>query len=431
MKKERERILGNNSSRNNRDDDWQHNRHHRMAALTRQDYAEWVARDGGRVDIRYNLNEHPYNCGGLIYNSIVFPFVKALLNGVSSNGSSNDDDDNNSNSNAEDEEEEEPVQLLYAGVMWGMPVVGDGNKNKNNNNNNGSGDPSSLRCHQHHQKWHADGGHLFSEGQLPVGLTLPPHCINVFYPLVDLTENNGPTEFRIGSHRRKGKDATTNDGSTKGGIVEFPLLCPAGGAVIFDYRIQHRGRANLVVPDPSSSSTNNTKTGVGAAKGPATTENARPVLYLAYAKTYFKDHGNTRSGRRLVPNGDSSPWTTRTLSGRVVPYGKGFENYASAGDQPNKDGNNTDTELSSKTNGNGNLIGNETANVNANDFVGERWIMFQMTLELPDGKSEILRVHKGDVAVEVAQQFCFKHGIQDDFVSILTQTIQTQMDQCC
>ena len=58
-------------------------------------------------------------------------------------------------------------------------------------------------------------------------------------------------------------------------------------------------------------------------------------------------------------------------------------------------------------------------------------MLFQMTVELPNNKSEIIRVHKGDIAVEVSQQFCYKHSLSDDFISILTQTIQQQMNECC
>jgi hypothetical protein len=396
MEQEREQLLHNN----NNDDDDHHNRHHRMVALTRQDYSEWVARDGGRVDVRYGLNGYPYNCGGLIYNSIVFPLVKALLNGEDSIDT------------------EEPLQLLYAGVMWGMPT-GETQQNDDNNDNS--------PCCDHHQKWHADGGHLFSPHQLPEGLTLPPHCINVFYPLVDLTKENGPTEFRIGSHLR---DSSENKNTESD--VEFPLLCPAGSAVLFDYRIQHRGRANLlkaaVPPSPSVASRE--------IEPLSNIDNARPVLYLAYAKTYFKDHGNTRSGRRLVQGGNASLWATRTLEGRPVPYGKGFEDYSLEGDDDNNGErknkndkiNAQDIDQAAKTRVISEAKSTTAAN---NDGVGERWILFQLTLELPDGKSEILRVHNGDVAVEVAQQFCFKHGLQDDFVSVLAQMIQRQMDGCC
>lgn len=406
MEKERERLFSSSSNGDETNNN-ENNRHHRVAALTRQDYAEWVARDGGRVDIRYGLNKYPYNCGGLIYNSIVFPLVKALLNGVNS---------------LDTETTNEPVQLLYVGVMWGMPV-GGGIKSED----------SDSGCH--HQNWHADGGHLFSPDQLPQGLTLPPHCINVFYPLVDLKKHNGPTEFRIGSHRREQPASSTCED------VEFPLVCPAGSAILFDYRIQHRGRANLLEAEAPSSADNDSNN--NSSSSSVMVDRARPVLYLAYAKTYFKDHGNTRSGRRLVPIGNDSVWTTRTLEGHPVPYGRGFDDCGLRED-PNKGGaanerqdddssvqdkvtapNSTTATAAQKGD---NSEATPTAIADNKNGVGERWILFQMTLELPNGKSEALRVHKGDVAVEVAQQFCFKHGLQDDFVAVLAQTIQQQMD---
>jgi ectoine hydroxylase-related dioxygenase (phytanoyl-CoA dioxygenase family) len=42
------------------------------------------------------------------------------------------------------------------------------------------------------QKWHADGGHL------SIWKHLPCHCLNIFLPLVDITEELGPTELRSG-----------------------------------------------------------------------------------------------------------------------------------------------------------------------------------------------------------------------------------------
>ena len=421
MTRERDKLLRNHGttnhrkdgSNNNKDDDDNGNDtnnldHHRMVALTRQDYAEWVARDGGRVDIRYGLNRYPYNSGGLIYNSVVFPLVRALLNG-----------------NSEDENHREPVQLLYVGIMWGMPMGGHNDKGEDDVT-------TTTRGNGPHQKWHADGGHLFAPHQLPRGLTLPPHCINVFYPLVDLTEDNGPTEFRIASHRF---DDTSNNGD-----VEFSLTCPAGGAVLFDYRIQHRGRANQRSTGraPPSSSTG-TQNGVGR-WDEAELELARPVLYLAYAKPYFRDHGNTRSGRRLVPTGTDLVWSTRTLEGRPLPYGKGFDEYAVGGagrvgtESPNGEDAaaepTADTQRGACDDDRGTVVPEAAATAEINDGVGERWILFQMTLELPNGTSETLKVYRGDVAVEVAQQFCFQHELQDDFVSVLAQTIQGQMDQC-
>jgi hypothetical protein len=42
------------------------------------------------------------------------------------------------------------------------------------------------------QKWHADGGHLSMTTHLPC------HCLNIFLPLVAITEELGPTELRPG-----------------------------------------------------------------------------------------------------------------------------------------------------------------------------------------------------------------------------------------
>ena len=58
------------------------------------------------------------------------------------------------------------------------------------------------------QLWHADGEHLFStthsggphRGADGSFSTLPAHALNVFIPLVDLTAENGVTEFCLGSH---------------------------------------------------------------------------------------------------------------------------------------------------------------------------------------------------------------------------------------
>lgn len=40
------------------------------------------------------------------------------------------------------------------------------------------------------QSWHCDGPHL------SLSEILPCHCLNIFVPLVDITSENGPTEFR-------------------------------------------------------------------------------------------------------------------------------------------------------------------------------------------------------------------------------------------
>ena len=120
------------------------------------------------------------------------------------------------------------------------------------------------------QLWHADGEHLFP-GSCHVNL--PLHCLNVFVPLVDITEDNGGTEFCLGSHRLTGgsPDIVWQDAQHKDRIgctvTPVAFTCRAGSVIMFDYRVLHRGLAN---------------------NGPE----ARPVLYFTYAHAWFRDMHN-------------------------------------------------------------------------------------------------------------------------------------------
>ena len=81
------------------------------------------------------------------------------------------------------------------------------------------------------QEYHQDGPHLTTQYQRPC------HAINVFVPLVDLCLRNGPTEFVVGSHILDYDDYDRNK-------VVTPQVA-AGTPIIFDYRLGHRGRANM------------------------------------------------------------------------------------------------------------------------------------------------------------------------------------------
>jgi hypothetical protein len=107
------------------------------------------------------------------------------------------------------------------------------------------------------QEYHQDGVHLSTQTQRPC------HAINVFVPLVDLHNRNGPTEFCLGSHVL-GHEGYDRD------FVEIPKP-KAGTPVIFDYRLGHRGLGN-------------------------SSQSCRPIVYCTYARAadgkQFKDSVN-------------------------------------------------------------------------------------------------------------------------------------------
>ncbi|MEO8400954.1 MAG: phytanoyl-CoA dioxygenase family protein [Gammaproteobacteria bacterium] len=67
-------------------------------------------------------------------------------------------------------------------------------------------------------------------------LCLPPYYLTVLIPLVEITPENGPTEFIKGSQHIKIVNEDTSD-------IYAPLLSP-GDFVMFDGRTMHRGSPN-------------------------------------------------------------------------------------------------------------------------------------------------------------------------------------------
>lgn len=67
-------------------------------------------------------------------------------------------------------------------------------------------------------------------------INLPPYYFTVLIPLVEITHENGPTQFIKGSHRKLIVDIDKEE-------IYAPLLKP-GDLVIFDGRTMHRGSAN-------------------------------------------------------------------------------------------------------------------------------------------------------------------------------------------
>ena len=112
------------------------------------------------------------------------------------------------------------------------------------------------------QPMHQDGPH-YNEKQ-----HAPPYAINVFLPLVDISVENGGTEFWLATHRLGHYDDEA---------PSVVLLAKAGTPLLFDYRVRHRGLANR-------------------------SQTPRPMLYVTFAKKNYKDSANFSAARyRKLP----------------------------------------------------------------------------------------------------------------------------------
>lgn len=190
-------------------------------------FYEVASRCKGRMEVRYKTNEMPFSSPLIVENNSLLPIIHNLLGG----GQSDDPYHN-------------PV-LVYAGLILSSP----GSDN---------------------QPWHQDGMPLFVEAN---GLVLPPYAINVLVPLSDHDGRleAGPTEFVPSSHiqdahvvMQKVNQTTTNDSDDQ--VVISPIL-KQGDALVYDYRVCHRGTCNL-------------------------SDKTRRILYLMYARPWFKEHLN-------------------------------------------------------------------------------------------------------------------------------------------
>eukprot|EP00045_Choanoeca_perplexa_P009088 m.85859 g.85859 ORF g.85859 m.85859 type:complete len:276 (-) comp14743_c0_seq3:1818-2645(-) len=121
------------------------------------------------------------------------------------------------------------------------------------------------------QGWHMDGDHLFQPWQLP------PHAVTVFFNLTELSDEQGIPEFLPGSQLLEQYQ------QLQAGAEVAPIrFAPAPGSItVFDYRTVHRGNANL-------------------------SGRVRPLLYMVFAKPWFKDTANFTAESLLgaKPNGN-------------------------------------------------------------------------------------------------------------------------------
>ena len=190
--------------------------HHAAVRLHRRDFAEYLKRDGGRVDLRFN-DAAPFDALLREASAAVLDVATEALGGSEN--------------------------LLYSGVMVARASTGT------------------------HQNYHKDGNH---ENESDA-----PHALTVFVPLQPLTAANGPTEFRLGSHRKRADAKRLR----QDGVA---VTCDAGDALLFDYRVDHRGLANASDED-------------------------RLVFFCAFARPSFRDEKNARSTVPLFPESHVAP----------------------------------------------------------------------------------------------------------------------------
>ena len=186
-------------------------------------FKEVVMRSPGRFEVPYGCDKAPFSDNSVKNNDRVLAVVRELLSDP--NGGATENGDN--------------FYLCNASVVVATPG-------------------STV------QGWHADGGHINIDKHDSC------HCLNVFIPLVDVSLSLGPTELRPGSHfltRRLVPMLLAAKARRTLRKTATPLL-QAGDALIFDYRLLHRGLPNT------------------------DEEMHRPIFVLTFAKKGFKDRLN-------------------------------------------------------------------------------------------------------------------------------------------
>ena len=216
-------------------------------------FAELVERDGGRLDVRHAAGDDLFQT----ILDLAGPELRDVL--VSALGSD--------------------CEVVAAGNVVAMSIQGWIEAGL------AEDDEASdvvMADHLGAQAWHADGPHLFD-----ADVQLPPHAMTVFFPLIDLTNDNGPTEFCHGSHVRGREYAGGESDAAR--ATRIPLA-RAGDAIIFDYRVWHRGTPNHSLVD-------------------------RPVLYMVVARKWWLDSRNYNQDTSLASIFSSSDAAQEARSG--------------------------------------------------------------------------------------------------------------------
>lgn len=116
------------------------------------------------------------------------------------------------------------------------------------------------------QHIHRDGGRLYNIG---LANLLPPYALTVAIPLVEMNELYGATAFWPGSHLSE----EPQDDMAR---AIAPVI-PVGSCGVWDYRVYHAGLPNK-------------------------SDRVRPLLYIAYARPWYRDAHNfrKRNQRRIA-----------------------------------------------------------------------------------------------------------------------------------
>ena len=203
---------------------WFRSQHYASGTMGNGVWKELCCRDGDRFDVHFRMAEEPFAAMGA--NGSWCAAVRHILGA--------------------------DAKLVYTGQVVACGCDPDSDSDTDD---------------EEGQAWHMDGEHLDDLIQLPC------HCLTVFVPLVDLGDHNGATEFSLGSHLH-------DEGEITG---ERIIQCTAGSAILFDYRLLHRGTANRTTTD-------------------------RPILYFTYARGGFEDPVNYRHAsqqKSILTGGDA------------------------------------------------------------------------------------------------------------------------------
>ena len=136
---------------------------------------------------------------------------------------------------------------------------------------------------------HRDSEHLFAA--LGVSASLPVYAVNVAVPLIDVDVRTGPTGVWLGSHRLPTNPKVERESMTVAALQR-------GDCMLLDYRTMHAG-----LPNASGQ--------------------ARPIVYMVYARPWFFDHANHISRIPLdmpIEHYNRLPESVRRLLVRAYSY---------------------------------------------------------------------------------------------------------------